>query len=74
MKIKTEYNIGDKVHDDLTNKVGTVIGLRTTNGIMDNGKITYNTICYNIEFVSGCRDLRYAWEIDKVDVINKDDE
>ena len=75
MKIDTEFDIGDVVYDDLSDKVVTVVGISISLGYVDDTNTKYlgGSACYHIEFdKSHSRKLRYSWEITKMPIINKE--
>ena len=75
MRIDTEFDIGDKVYDDQLDKVATVVGISISLGYTDNTGAKYleGCTCYHIEHDrSNIRKERYAWEITKLPVINKE--
>lgn len=66
MEIYNEFNVGDKVFDDLTRKVVTVIGISYTNGITNNKCCdSCHTIGYWVDN-NYCGGGRHPWELSKL--------
>ena len=67
MKIEFEFSVGEQVHDDLTQKDVTVIGLMFFDGkknVKDN-RTALKTIGYWIDDDSHLQGARHPWELRK---------
>ncbi len=75
-QIDDKLSVGDKVMDDLSDKISTIVGITHKNGIVDSSKTTYAdavTITITIDGdKSGQLHLRFAWEVTKIPTINKE--